>query len=547
MADRPLALGLDYGTNSVRGLLVACETGEEVASHVYPYPSGEDGVYIDDGQPHLARQNPADYLLGVDQLLKHLGQRVDLSEVVGIGIDTTGSSPMPVTADNAALSGDPPFQGDLAAQVWLWKDHTSHEEAAEITRKAAEQGRPYLAKCGGTYSSEWFWSKLLHCLRTAPHVVEAAASWVEVCDWIPAQLCGITDPKEVKRSRCAAGHKAMFEEEWGGLPSKEFLSTLDPRLADFRDKLYFEVYESDQVAGRLSPEWARRTGLSEGIPVAVGAFDAHFGAVASGARQGVLVKIMGTSTCDVMVHPMGQPVADVPGMCGIVRGSVLPGYYGLEAGQSAVGDIFNWVSRLTGKSHAELGEEAAALKPGESGLLALDWHNGNRTVLVDPLLSGLVVGLTLRSSPGDLFRACVEATAFGALRIIDRMEEYGVKVDKVVACGGIADKSPMTMQIYADVLGRPVSLAKSDQTCALGSAIFGAVVAGVFPDALSAQRVMGGTKDVVYSPEPASSAVYRDLYKLYLDLHDSFGVPGGGHDLAKLMKRLFEIREQAVG
>lgn len=542
-----LTLGLDYGTNSVRGLVVDVATGEELATAVYNYPTGEAGLLLDPADPHLARQNPADYLSGFVAVCQELDKTVDMSQVIGIGVDTTGSSPMPVAADNSALGSDPRFKDDLAAQVWLWKDHTSHEEAAEITRKAAEQGQPYLAKCGGTYSSEWYWSKLLHCLRVAPHVVEAAASWMEYCDWIPAQLCGITDPKQVRRSRCAAGHKAMFEEQWGGLPSAEFLATLDPRLASFRDKLYSEVHTSDEVAGHLTADYAAQTGLPAKIPVAVGAFDAHFGAVASGAKPGVLVKIMGTSTCDCMVHPMGEPIADVPGMCGIVRGSVLPGFYGLEAGQSAVGDIFNWASRFTSMSHDDLTKEALQLKPGQTGLLALDWHNGNRTVLVDPMLSGLVVGLTLHSKPAELYRACIEATAFGALKIVDRMEEYGVKVESVVCCGGIADKSPLTMQIYADVFNRPFHVAKSEQTCALGSAIFGAVAAGAYPDTLSAQSAMAGLKDVVYTPIAKNVETYRELYKLYLDLHDSFGIAGQAHDLAPVMKRLFAIREAVVG
>ncbi|MBX3111535.1 MAG: ribulokinase [Fimbriimonadaceae bacterium] len=540
-----LSLGLDYGTNSVRALVVDVDSGEEVATAVFNYPSGEAGILLDAKDPHLARQNPADYLVGFVTVAREVGKAVDLSQVVGIGVDTTGSSPMPVTADNSALGSSPGFQDNLNAQVWLWKDHTSHEEAAEITKKAADQGRPYLAKCGGTYSSEWYWSKLLHCLRVAPEVVEAAASWTEVCDWIPAQLCGVRDPSATKRSRCAAGHKAMFEEQWGGLPGADFLATLDPRLADFRSRLYNSVSTSDEAAGRLSAEYAAQTGIPAGTPVAVGALDAHFGAVASGAKPGVLVKIMGTSTCDCMVHPMDEAIADVPGMCGIVRGSILPGYYGLEAGQSAVGDIFNWVSRFTSKSHEELTEEALRLKPGECGLLALDWHNGNRTILVDPMLSGLVVGLTLHTKPADLYRACIEATAFGALRIVDRMEEYGVKVESVVGCGGIADKSPLAMQIYADVFNRPFHVAKSDQTCALGSAIFGAVVAGAHADTLAAQRAMAGLKDTVYKPNLKNVETYRELYKLYLMIHDSFGIAGAQIDLQPVMKRLFAIRESA--
>ncbi len=542
-----LTLGLDYGTNSVRGLLVDVGSGDEVATAVFPYPTGDAGVWLKSDDPHLARQNPQDYLDGFVAVCQELSKTVDLTQVVGIGVDTTGSSPMPVAADNSALNTDPRFKDDLAAFCWLWKDHTGYAEAAEITAKATEQNLPYLAKCGGTYSSEWFWSKILRCARVAPEAFAAAESWVEICDWIPAQICGITQPSAIKRSRCAAGHKAMFEEEWGGLPGTDFLAGLDPRLVELRDRLYDTVYTSDVVAGHVSAEYADKTGLPVGIPVAVGAFDAHFGAVASGAKPGTLVKIVGTSTCDCMVYPLDEELADVPGMCGVVKGSVLPGFYGLEAGQSAVGDIFNWVSRLTGRSHEDLNQEALQVRPGESGLLALDWLNGNRTILVDPLLSGMVVGLTLYTKPAELYRAMVEATAYGALRIIDRMEEYGVKVESVVACGGIADKSALTMQIYADVFGRPVSIAKSEQTCALGSAIFAAVVAGEYGSALEAQEKMSGLKDVVYRPSAESHAVYSQLYGLYCQAHDSFGVRGDEGGLFNVMKSLKEIQEQANG
>lgn len=538
-----LTLGLDYGTNSVRGLLVDVVTGDEVGSAVFQYPTGEAGVWLDAGDPHLARQNPQDYLDGFVAVCQELGQSHDMSTVIGLGFDTTGSSPMPVASDNSALNRDPRFKDDVAAFCWLWKDHTGYAEAAEITSKAAEQGLPYLAKCGGTYSSEWFWSKILRCARVAPEAFAAANSWVEICDWIPSQVCGIGDPAQIKRSRCAAGHKAMFEEEWGGLPSNEFLANLDPRLVDLRARLYDSVYTSDVVAGLVSAEYATKTGLKAGIPVAVGAFDAHFGAVASGAKPGTLVKIVGTSTCDCVVYPLDQELADVPGMCGVVKGSVLPGFYGLEAGQSAVGDIFNWLSRFTGRSHEELTAEALKLEPGESGLLALDWLNGNRTILVDPLLSGMIVGLTLHTKAAEVYRAMVEATAFGALRIIDRMEEYGVSVDTVVACGGIADKSALTMQIYADVFNREVRIAKSEQTCALGSAIFAAVVAGEYGTALEAQAKMSGLKEVVYKPNPDSHKVYQELYGLYCAVHDSFGVAGADDGLFAVMKKLKEIQE----
>jgi len=539
------AIGLDYGTNSVRALLVDVTSGREVATAVFNYPSGEHGVLLDPNDANLARQNPADYVDGFYATVREVLAGIDPTEVVGIGVDTTGSSPLPVGASGTPLAFDPKWRDNPAAHCWLWKDHTSHAEAAEITRLAQERGEPYLAKCGGTYSSEWFWSKILHCARTAPDVFAAADSWVEIADWIPGYLTGNTNPRTVARSVCAAGHKAMYAEAWGGLPSKDFLGALDPRLADLRDRLYDRAETSDKAAGRLSAEVAAKSGLPEGIPVAVGAFDAHFGAVGSGAGPGTLVKIMGTSTCDCMVHPQGEPLADVPGLCGIVPGSILPGYYGLEAGQSAVGDIFNWFVRFCGRSHEELTAEALKLRPGRSGLLALDWNNGNRTVLVDPLLTGLVLGQTLHTTPAEVYRALIEATAFGALKIIDRMEQYGVEVKEVVACGGIAEKSDLTMQIYADVFNRPVKVSRSAQTCALGSAIFGSVAAGVYATVGEAQAAMTGIKERVYCPEPDSVATYRRLYALYTQLHDAFGTREWTGNLGSVMKDLIAIRREA--
>ncbi len=540
------SIGFDYGTNSVRALLVDVSNGAEVATAVFNYPSGDAGVLYDEKDPNLARQNAADYVEGFFSTAKQVLAGIDPSEIVGLGVDTTGSSPIPVDKNGTPLALLPEFKDKLAAYTWLWKDHTSHAEAAEITEKARAQGLPYLAKCGGTYSSEWFWSKILHCARVAPDVFEAAYSWVEFADWVPAYLSGNTDPLTLKRSVCAAGHKAMFADEWGGLPSKEFLATLDPRLADLRDRLYSEAVPSDHVAGLLSAEVAERAGLPVGIPIAVGAFDAHFGAVASGAKTGTLVKIIGTSTCDCMVHPLDLPLADVPGLCGIVKGSVIPGMYGLEAGQSAVGDIFNWfVSELGTAGHEALTEEASKQKPGASGLLALDWNNGNRTILVDPLLTGALLGLTLHTTPAEIYRALVEATAFGALKIINRLEEYGVMVEEVVNCGGIAEKNPFVMQIYADVCNRPMKVSRSAQTCALGSAIFGAVVGGVYPDAQAAQVAMTGVKERVFIPDPDAAATYAKLFSLYSDIHDALGTTTWNGNLAHVMKALIKIRAEA--
>jgi len=539
------SIGFDYGTNSVRALLVDVSNGAEIATSVFNYPTGDAGVLYDDRDPNLARQSAADYIEGFFATGRDVLKGIDPSDIVGMGVDTTGSSPMPVDRDGTPLSMKPEFKDKLAAYTWLWKDHTSFAEAAEITSKAREQGLPYLAKCGGTYSSEWFWSKILHCARVAPDVFEAAYSWVEIADFLPAYITGNSDPLKMKRSVCAAGHKAMYSADWGGLPSKEFLATLDPRLADLRDRLYAEAVPSDQSAGGLSAAVAERLGLPAGIPVAVGAFDAHFGAVASGAKTGTLVKIIGTSTCDCMVHPLDEPLADVPGLCGIVKGSVIPDMYGLEAGQSAVGDIFNWfVSELGTAGHEALTEEASKSKPGASGLLALDWNNGNRTILVDPLLTGAILGLTLHTTPAEIYRALVEATAFGALKIINRLEEYGVMVAEVVNCGGIAEKNPFVMQIYADVCNRPMKVSRSAQTCALGSALFGAVVGGSYPSAHEAQAAMTGVKEKVYEPDPAAAAVYARLFKLYSDVHDAFGTKTWNGNLSHVMKELIAIRNE---
>lgn len=541
------SIGLDYGTNSVRALLVDIADGREVATSVFNYPSGSEGILLDAKDPHLARQNPADYVEGffatVKDLLKTSG--IDPADVIGLGVDTTGSSPIPVDKEGTPLAFHEDLKSNLASYCWLWKDHTSFAEAAEITQKAKDLGVPYLAKCGGTYSSEWFWSKILHCLRVAPEIFDAAYSWVEFADWVPAYLTGNTAPDKVVRGVCAAGHKAMYAAEWGGLPSKEFLSALDPKLADLRDRLYSTAVPADHKAGLLTEEVAAKAGLKAGIPVAVGAFDAHFGAVASGAQPGVLVKIMGTSTCDCMVHPLDQPLADIPGVCGIVKGSVLPSCYGIEAGQSAVGDLFKWFVNFCGGSHEKLTEEALKLKVGESGLVALDWNNGNRTVLVDPLLSGLLIGQTLHTTPAEAYRALIEATAYGAYKIVQRIEEYGVEVKEVVNCGGIAEKSALTMQIYADVMNKPMKISRSAQTCALGSAIFGAVVAGAYPNAEAAQAKMTGVKEQVYYPIPENVAAYKKLYKLYLDLHDAFGTTEWQGNLFHVMKELKGIQEEA--
>ena len=550
------AIGLDYGTNSVRALVVDTANGAEVATAVWTYAHGDAGVILS-RDPNLARQHPADYVKGAEITIKKVLAEArknvrgfNPGQIVGLGVDTTGSTPLPVEANGQPLAFNKKFANNPAAMAWLWKDHTGVAEAVEITGLAGKIRPRYLAKCGGTYSSEWFWSKILHCLRTSPKVFNAAHSWVELADYVPAALTGTESSARLTVGICAAGHKAMYNENWGGYPDKEFLSQLGPKLGELRDRLCPRVRAIDSAVGGLTVGWSRKTGLPAGIPVAVGAFDAHLGAVGSGVTPGVLVKIIGTSTCDITVWPNTENLADIPGLCGIVNGSVLPGYFGLEAGQSAVGDIFNWFVNYIqpgGKAgtHEKLTQGAAKLQPGESGLLALDWNNGNRTILVDQRLTGLLVGLTLYTTPAEIYRALIEATAFGALAIINRFEEYGVKIGHIVNCGGIAEKNPLVMQIYADVTGRPMKVSRSAQTCALGSAIAGAVVAGVHRDFASAQKAMTGLKPRVFKPNPGAHAVYCELYSLYKKCHDAFGTKEWNGNLHDVMKQLLEIRNRA--
>jgi L-ribulokinase len=552
-------IGIDYGTNSVRAVVVDCGDGRVIGTSVFDYRSGEQGVLLHPKDPHLARQNPADYIEGLrasvtGALAQAQGTAgFSSSDVIGIGVDTTGSTPLPIDAQARPLALDATWSANLAAHAWLWKDHTSADEAARITAIAREHAPDYLAPIGGTYSSEWWWSKIWHCLNVAPEVFDAAASWVELADFIPAVLSGVDDSTRIVRCVCAAGHKAMYSEAWGGLPSKAFLARLDPKLADLRDRLYDTAYPPGRPAGTLSNEWAAALALGPGIAIAMGGFDAHYGAVGSGIRAGTLVKIIGTSTCDCAIAPADGGIADIPGICGTVDGSIMPGYFGIEAGQSAVGDILNWWVRFCQGDeslHAMLSASAGRRKPGESGLLALDWNNGNRTVLVDPRLTGLLLGQTLHTMPDEVYRALIEATAFGARTIIERLREHGVPIERVVCCGGIAEKNDLFMQIYADVIGQPMLIAGSPQTPALGAAISAAVTAGAaaggYDDWTAAQDRMTTVRDRRFVPDPGARAVYDELYALYRELHDTFGgVPDARADLGTLMKRLLAIKERA--
>ncbi|KAF0238153.1 MAG: hypothetical protein FD181_1361 [Prolixibacteraceae bacterium] len=538
-------IGLDYGTDSVRSLIVNVETGKEVASAVFNYPRWKKQMYCD-APKNQFRQHPQDYLEGLEYTIKEALKQTPAGvaeNVVGISVDTTGSTPVAVDEKGVPLSLTPGFQENPNAMFVLWKDHTAVKEAEEINQLAKKWKIDFTKFEGGIYSSEWFWAKLLHVIREDAGVFRAAYSWVEHCDWIPAILTGNTNPKTLKRSRCAAGHKAMWHEAFDGLPSEEFLVALDPLLSGLRERLYKETFTCDISAGKLTPEWAGKLGLSTDVFVGVGAFDAHLGAVGAEIEPYYLSKVMGTSTCDMLIAPM-EEVGDklVSGICGQVDGSIVPGMLGLEAGQSAFGDIYAWFKRVlewplqnvlaestlideatkqklidetSDKIIAKLSEEAAKLPIAESGIVALDWMNGRRTPDANQALKGAIAGLNLGSDAPRIFRALVEATAFGSKAINDRFIAEGVRIDGVIALGGVAKKSPFVMQIVADVLNMPIKVARSEQACALGSAMAAAVVAGVYSSTAEAQKKMGGGIETEYHPIPENVEKYKALYQQY--------------------------------
>jgi len=541
-------IGLDYGTDSVRSLIVNVENGEEVASAVFNYPRWKKQMYCN-APGNRFRQHPKDYLEGLEftivEALKQAPAGV-AENVVGISVDTTGSTPIAVDEKGVPLSLTPGFQENPNAMFVLWKDHAAVKEAEEINQLAKKWAIDFTKFEGGIYSSEWFWAKLLHVIREDAGVFRAAYSWVEHCDWIPAILTGNTNPKTLKRSRCAAGHKAMWHEAFEGLPSEEFLVALDPLLSGLRDRLYKETFTCDISAGKLTPEWAGKLGLSTDVVVGVGAFDAHLGAVGAEIEPYYLSKVMGTSTCDMLIAPM-EEVGDklVNGICGQVDGSIVPGMLGLEAGQSAFGDIYAWFKRVlewplqnvlaestlideatkqklidetSDKIIAKLSEEAAKIPIAESGIVALDWMNGRRTPDANQALKGAIAGLNLGSDAPRIFRALVEATAFGSKAINDRFIAEGVRIDGVIALGGVAKKSPFVMQIVADVLNMPIKVARSEQACALGSAMAAAVVAGVYSSTAEAQKKMGGGIETEYHPIPENVEKYKALYEKYKKL-----------------------------
>jgi L-ribulokinase len=542
-------IGLDYGTDSLRTMLVNTATGKEEASAVMYYPRWKEGKYCDPLRNQF-RQHPMDYIEVLEKTIREVVSKVPAEvaqNVVSISVDTTGSTPVAVDASGTPLSLLPEFRENPNAMFVLWKDHTGVKEADEVNQLARSWGGiDYTKYEGGIYSSEWFWAKILKVLRDDAKVRQAAFSWVEHCDWIPAMLTGITDPLKLKRSRCAAGHKAMWHTDWKGLPSEEFLTKLDPMLKGIRSRLFEDTYTSDIAAGYLTTEWTSKLGLQGKIAVGVGAFDAHLGAVGGEIKPYYLVKVMGTSTCDMLVAPRSE-IGDnlVKGICGQVDGSITPGLVGLEAGQSAFGDIYAWfkdvlmwpVEQILGNTGLvspevrdklvaafedqiipQLSAAAEKIPIEETGVIAIDWMNGRRTPDANQNLKGAIAGLTLGSDAPRIFKALVEATAFGSRKITDRFIAEGVRIDGVIALGGVAKKSPFVMQIVADIMNMPIKVARSEQACALGTAMAAAVVGGVYKTFEEAQDKMGSGFEKEYQPIKANAEKYEALYKKYSKL-----------------------------
>jgi len=529
-------IGVDYGTDSVRSVIVDAKNGKELASSVFYYPRWQQGLYCDAAQNQF-RQHPLDYVEGLEQTIKNCikmaGGASVASAIKAIAVDTTGSTPVAVNQAGVPLALTSGFESNPNAMFVLWKDHTGVKEAGEINDHATKFDTNYLQYVGGIYSSEWFWAKLLHVLRVDEQVRKACHSWVEHCDWIPFILTGGDHIRNMKRGRCSAGHKALWAAEFGGYPPDDFFSSLDPLLRGYTTTLLKETYTSDQAAGKLSAEWAQRLGLSTDVIVGVGAFDAHMGAVGGQIEPYYLSKVMGTSTCDMLVAPKGD-LEDklIKGICGQVDGSVIPGMIGLEAGQSAFGDTYAWFRKLlewplqfiddkqlqesiSNKIIPELSKQAAALPLDENAELAVDWLNGRRTPDANQLLKGAISGLSLGSDAPRVFRAWAEATCFGAKSIVDRFNGEGVPVKGLIGIGGVAKKSPYIMQMMADVMQMPIRIHQFEHTCALGAAMFAATAAGIYANVEEAMAAMGGGFDKEYFPDPAKAALYQKRYEKY--------------------------------
>lgn len=548
MTAKKYVIGIDYGTDSVRAVIVNALNGTEMASSVKAYPRWATGKFCDPSKDQY-RQHPLDYVEAMEYAVKDAlvkaGGEVSVN-IAGISFDTTGSTPVLVDENGIPLSLTPGFENNPNAMFVLWKDHTAVKEAAEINKLCKSWEIDYAQYEGGIYSSEWVWAKMLHVLRVDEKVRKAAYSWIEHCDWMPALLTGVILPKEVFRSRCAAGHKSMWFEGWKGLPSEEFLTALDPCLSGYRENLYSKTYTSDVKIGNLTGEWAERLGLSTDVAVGVGGFDCHFGAVGGEVTPNVLARAIGTSTCDIMIASYDQIGKKlIAGICGQVDGSVIPGYIGLEAGQSAFGDIYAWfkqviawpIEQILAKStivDAETREKliaetmdqiipelsaAAQLIPiEESTIIAVDWMNGRRTPDATQEVTGSITGLKLGSTAPRIFRALVEATAFGSRAIVERFAREGVEIKAIIGLGGVAKKSPFVMQTLADVLNMPIKVARTEQTCAFGAAMFASVVAGIYAKVEDAQKAMGQGFEKEYIPNSENAAKYAKIYHSYLKI-----------------------------
>ncbi|GEA12218.1 ribulokinase [Alteromonas sp. KUL49] len=544
----PYAIGLDFGSDSVRALLVDVTSGEEVSTSVVNYPRWSKGMFCEPQRDQF-RQHPLDYLESTELVIQSLWQVAPKNandNIIGLSIDTTGSTPIAVDENGQALALKPEFVDNPNAMFVLWKDHTAISEAEEITRKALSASTNYLKYEGSIYSSEWYWAKALHVMRNDKSVANQAHMWVEHCDWLPAVLTGTTHPSELRLGRCAAGHKMMWHENWGGFPPNDFFVSVDPLLDGLVNRLPSETFCSDQAVGCLTSEWAHRLSLPKNLPIGFGAFDCHMGAVAANVEEGVLTKVMGTSTCDITVcSPDTISSNAVNGICGQVEGSVVPNMVGLEAGQSAFGDFYAWFQRLINATAVSivnssdsvteeqkrlliqalndqtliaLSQEAQNIPREQTSVLALDWVNGRRTPDANQHVAAAITGLKLGTSAAHVFRALVEATAFGAKAIIERFTDNQIPIRSVVAIGGISKKSDLVMQTCADIWNRPIQTLKSDQSCALGAAIFAAKIGGAYKSVADAQRVMASPVAHTYTPNPDAVSFYKVAYQSYKTL-----------------------------
>jgi L-ribulokinase len=530
-------IGLDYGTDSVRALVVD-QHGKEIATFVHYYARWKQGLFCKPSESQF-RQHPLDYLEGLQNAISGALMQVNeqvKNNIIGISVDTTGSTPVAVDKHGTPLALLPEFAENPNAMFILWKDHTANAEAEEINRLAKKWDIDFTKYVGGIYSAEWFWAKILRTMRADVHVRKHAYSWVEHCDWISAELTGNTNPLTLRRSRCAAGHKAMWHPEFDGLPSEVFLTTLDPLLAGLRDRLYSNCYTSNDAMGTISEDWSNKLGLSKNVVIGVGAFDCHMGAVGANIQPYDFVRVMGTSTCDMLMAPI-EEIGNklIKGICGQVDGSIVPGMLGMEAGQSAYGDYYAWfqniiaepVRQLLGEKEAQivsdklipyLSEKASQLPISETDPVATDWINGRRTPDANHELKASFSGLNLGTDAIKLFKMIVEATAYGSRAIVDRFTESGVAIRQVIAIGGVAKKSPFVMQTLANVLDIPIKVANSDQACALGAAINAAAASGLFTTVQEAQKAMASGYDVEYLPEKEKVEIYKKLYEKYLKL-----------------------------